>query len=591
MIAYYKYTDGESFTLNGVDYTGFFNITDAKAYTGKTKTSFSDVLSPKYNFISDFYMNKMEFDNQYQSITNITPYFTNTLDILNKNELDKMFSVIDSNNLIVFKSLITNNPQIIDFDEESCYFYGLSSSERDERNDDVMYGKDRVSTIDPFDYSSKWAFLENVLYGDFIVKSDQNFKYLCSTGRDLITINGSFINGDIELEYNTQNLDFGEEVYGIHYDDFENKINIIINDEIKIYEAINYIECEYLLLVDSIKINDVETVTLKWSTMRKFSDTPQPYNNRFFNINTNNVKYMKYGSDIRTSIDKNLLTLYNKKSKGLVEVIDMVSLGIDNLISINIREVDDLIGILHEKNGEINVCFFDPLEIVNSVTHSVLKGLEMGDYDIVFSTYDSNIFYIRGVNRIENRFISNPKHSIGNFKEFNLKYPQKYSFSNTFQKFGDSIIKWNTNNMSSNRFHNILFNEITKNGNNYTILHNSGRLYVMKQSISKYKHYSVPIDIEKNFQELSCGQHSFGLFFNRHLTTILKDILNLYTKSTNSYKFKNNDVVINQLKKIEYDMDNLRVNGNESINITTMQRIFTLIIELQKQLIANLSTD
>jgi hypothetical protein len=56
MISYFKYTNGDAFTLNDVDYSGFFTIVDSVAYTGKVKDSNSELLTPKQNFISNFFL-------------------------------------------------------------------------------------------------------------------------------------------------------------------------------------------------------------------------------------------------------------------------------------------------------------------------------------------------------------------------------------------------------------------------------------------------------------------------------------------------------------------------------------------------------
>jgi len=589
MIKYFKYTNGESFTSNGIDYSGFFNVENGVAYTGKTKDEFSEELTSKNNFSSEFYLKKLEFDNQFDSIQDVTPYSTNAFDILNKNELDKIFDKINTNNLIVFKSLIISDPQIVDFDENDCHFYGLSSTIRDERNNDSMVGKNVVTHIDNFSYSEQWNFLENVKYGAFIVKSDQSFKYLCSTGKDLVTINGSF--DDISLlTYNFQELEFGEEVYGINYDEFENKINVIINDVINTYEGLNYIECGTLILVDSIKIGDVETTYLKWSAKKNFSEAFGKFNDKFFNTNSNNVKFMKYGDNMRTIIDGNILYLQNKKSSTLLGTVNLSEYGIENVTAIDIREVDDFVIILHEKNGIYSISTFDPYFITNTFIDYVINDLDIDDYDIVFSTYDSNIFYIRSIKNIETRFISNPRNTSNNFKKFNLKYPPDYLFKNTYHKFGNTPIKWNTNRINANNFHNILFNEITKSNKNYTLLHNSGRIYALKQPTINNRYSAIDSNIAKNFKNVICGEYSFGMFFNKNLSNILKDVLTLFTKASNSFNFKKDDVLLNNIKTIDYDLNNLRINGNESINTTTMQRIFTLITQIQQKLISNLTT-
>jgi hypothetical protein len=590
MITYFKYTNGESFTSNGIDYSGFFNVDNGIAYTGKAKDQFSEELTSKNNFSSEFYLKKLEFDNQFESIQNITPYFTNAFDVLNKNELDKIFDKINTNNLIVFKSLIISNPEVVDFDENNCHFYGLSSTIRDEINNDLMIGKDVVTHIDNFNYSSEWAFLEKVKYGDFVVKSDQKFKYLCSTGGDLITIDGSFDDTSL-LTYSIQELEIDVEIYGIDYDEFENKINIIINDVIETYEGLNYIECGTLVLVDRIQIGITEKVPFTWDYDKDFSDTKLLFTTDLFTTSIYNTKFMKYGDNIRTIIDGSILYLWNKKSSTLLGTVNLLEYNIENVSAIDIRDVDDFVIILHEKNGVYSIATFDPYSIADTFINYEIRDLDKDDYDITFSTHDSNIFFIKSIKTVETRFISNPINTAGNFKKFNLKYPPDYLFKNTYHKFNNiPTIKWNTNRMNSNNFYNLLFSEITKSDKNYTLLHNSGRLYVLKQPIVSTRYTAIDNSIAKNFKNVTCGDYSFGIFFNKNLLNILKDVLTLFTKASNSFNFKKDDVLLNNIKAIDYDLDNLRINGNESINTTTMQRIFTSITEIQQKLVANLTT-
>ena len=163
-------------------------------------------------------------------------------------------------------------------------------------------------------------------------------------------------------------------------------------------------------------------------------------------------------------------------------------------------------------------------------------------------------------------------------------------FKNTYHKFGNTPIKWNTNRINANNFHNILFNEIIKSNKNYTLLHNSGRIYALKQPTINNRYSAIDSNIAKNFKNVICGEYSFGMFFNKNLSNILKDVLTLFTKASNSFNFKKDDVLLNNIKTIDYDLNNLRINGNESINTTTMQRIFTLITQIQQKLISNLTT-
>jgi hypothetical protein len=259
-------------------------------------------------------------------------------------------------------------------------------------------------------------------------------------------------------------------------------------------------------------------------------------------------------------------------------------------VAIDIRNVDDFVIILHEKNGIYSIFTFDPYSISTTFINYEINDLDTDNYDVAFSTYDSNIFYIRSVKNIETRFISNPRNTANNFKKFNLKYPPDYLFKNTYHKFGNTPTKWNTNRMNANNFYNLLFSEITKGNKNYTILHNSGRIYALKQPIEDNRYTAIDSNITKNFKNVTCGDYSFGIFFNQNLLNILKDVLTLFTKASNSFNFRKDEVLLNNIELINYDFDNLRVNGNESINTTTMQRIFTLIVEIQQKLISNLTT-
>ena len=62
MIDYFKYTNGDSFTLSGAAYTGIFNITDGKAYAGKSYNTNSKLLSANTTFLADCFLDKFEFD-------------------------------------------------------------------------------------------------------------------------------------------------------------------------------------------------------------------------------------------------------------------------------------------------------------------------------------------------------------------------------------------------------------------------------------------------------------------------------------------------------------------------------------------------
>jgi hypothetical protein len=589
MISFFKYTSGEAFTLNGGDYTGFFNVEGGVAYTERKKSITSEQLVPKNTFISDFYLNKMEFDNQFDSIAEVSNVTVNAFDVLNKVEIERLLSIINQNNLIVFKSLIVNNPQIINFTENNSHYYGLSSTIVDMRNDDLMLGKKNISHIDPFRYEIEWSFLEKIKYGALFVKSDQTFKYLCSTGFELYTLKGSFIDEGY-IEYSIQELEMFEEVYGIDYDEFEDKITIIVNGDLKVYDAINYIECDTLILLDSIKLGDVDSEILTWGTQKAYKNLINNWGRKFYNIPEYSTEFIRFGNNYRTSIEGDNLTLRNKYSTDKIVDFNLESLGIDQLLDVNIRVIDDYVAILYKKSEKFYVTFFDPLDIENSLfDQEIFEFNDSDNYRILFSTYDSNVFYLNSTKQSHTRIISNSTYPVGQMRENNLKYVKKETFKNYLQKFGDGVLKWNTESLDSNSFTNYMFDSIAKSDKNYLFLLNSGRIYPIQQNILNSYFSSVFLDLVKTYDgSIRCSDTSFGLFLNRTISYILKDMLILYTKATNSYSIGKNDVFLNKIQEITYDTNNLYMNGNETINVLMLQRILTLLADLQKQLVANL---
>jgi ABC-type transport system substrate-binding protein len=167
---------------------------------------------------------------------------------------------------------------------------------------------------------------------------------------------------------------------------------------------------------------------------------------------------------------------------------------------------------------------------------------------------------------------------------------KKEIFKNYLQKFGDGVLKWNTETTDSNFFTNYMFDSITKSDKNYMFLLNSGRIYPIRQNILNSYLSSVSLDLMKTYDGIRCSDTSFGLFLNRTISYILKDVLTLYTNATNSYSIGKNDVFLNKIQEITYDTNNLYMNGNETINVLMLQRILTLLTDLQKQLVANLTT-
>jgi hypothetical protein len=119
----------------------------------------------------------------------------------------------------------------------------------------------------------------------------------------------------------------------------------------------------------------------------------------------------------------------------------------------------------------------------------------------------------------------------------------------------------------------------------YMLLHNVGRLYVMKQPISNRFMSSIPLNIEKFYSGISCSESSIGLYFNTSISNLIKDTLNLFNQSSGTFSIYEKKTIVKQLNDFILKTDNLYINGNETINVLTLQRIFILLTEIQSKLL------
>lgn len=127
--------------------------------------------------------------------------------------------------------------------------------------------------------------------------------------------------------------------------------------------------------------------------------------------------------------------------------------------------------------------------------------------------------------------------------------------------------------------------ELIKNNRMYLLLHNVGRLYAMRQPLNNRFLNSLPLDIAKFYDGVTCSESSLGLYFNTSISNLVKDTLNLFNQSSGSFSIYERKVISRQLNDFIFQIDDLYINGNETINVITVQRIFLLITEIQTKLL------
>lgn len=553
MIAYFKYDNGNAFLLNGNSYTGFFHIDSGIAYTGKIFDSSSEVLSSKGNFLAEFYLNEYEFDVFAGDNHQAAPFVLNSFDILNKAHLEQAFDQVNENNLLVFKHLVIQNPNLFATNRNNTHFYGLSSTDADIRNDDVPSGKRSYTHIDPFSFDVEWAFLDSIISGDIIVDANDNFLYFCSDGTTQYTISGSFVNFEPIVLLTVQ----PSSTFYIKQDTVDDKIFFVSLTAIQIFDLQNYIRCQTFDLLDEISVTIEEA----------------------------NKDLIKIGKNIRTEVANNTLYLKNKYSTQLYSSITFTELDIESMICLDIREVDDLIVFISKVGVDYFLGYFDPNDFSNTYTKTQIFNVG-DDSDISFSGVDSNVFYIATNAVVQGRLLSNPSTSFGQTNSNTYFYLNDYIYGTTDETWGHIQIKYNSNSLPSNSFNNILFKSIPKDTNQYLLTHNIGRIYASKLDMSNTYLNSVPLNIEKSYTGTNCSESSFGLFFNVTILNLVKDTLRLYGMAAETYSLSAAGVGKNVLSDLSFEIDNLYLNGNESINIVSIQRILSLINFIQNELIS-----
>lgn len=588
MSTYFKYTGGESFTLDGNDYIGAFHILDSVPYTGIVHNTDSLTLESKNTFMSDIYIGTYELDNTYSNITSeINIRYSNTLDVLDKQGIDNILSNIDSNNVSCVTGLIISNPKIFNYSKNNNHFYGIESL--DEDNSRSVPYKNSYSHILPFSSSSNWGFLDNVKVGIFTVDTYENFTYMCADEVGTYVLSGNFVNTrPLRLVSTVLNEPFYDVTYQIHIDTLNSRLVFVKNDFISIYDLDIYRDCGKLILVDKIALAPTSTMVYIWDTMdQSWEDVLLTWNDSHSTTNTNNPEFIKFGKNIRTSLVNNTLYIIDKYSSVIYQTLNLQNYGISQVVDIDIREIDDYVAILHKSEEDYLHLYVMDLTDDSFVAKSKLESIDTSRVaqKVRFSDIDSNIIYTYNDKEYQTRFISNLEYPSGRLEDNNFPYIQDYVWDTVGELWDYIPIKWNYDEEASDSYNNLLASTLTANNKIYMILHNVGRIFVLNQSTSEMLYNNIPMDLVKNFTGVDCSESSIGLYLNNSLSNVLKDVINIFNKNFGKFTLEERNVIVSEIEDINFNTYNLYINGNETVNVITLQRILGLITNIQSKLL------
>ena len=94
----------------------------------------------------------------------------------------------------------------------------------------------------------------------------------------------------------------------------------------------------------------------------------------------------------------------------------------------------------------------------------------------------------------------------------------------------------------------------------------------------------IPIGLEKEFSGVNCSESSAGLFLNDTLHSLINDTIYLYNNSKGYLTLTELNTLETEFYNLEFSINDLNWNINETLSTIILQRILTTISKIQKTL-------
>jgi len=602
MIGYFKYTTNNAFTLSGDNYTGLFNIVDGVAYTGKSKTSSSKVLSSSDTFLSNCFLNRFEFDRTTSPVDRgiIKQPSISPRNIIDQTFVDTNLQLLNLNNLHLYALNLVSNTDILNFANTtkggSSYFLGASSSSTDLRNDDLSLAKDNIFPIqiDPFSGVDKIPdveVLDDTVDSNLFVYDDESYFYFITTSTNSYTFSGSFVHNGGLVKIHDDPFEGNSK---FTYDNNTDVLYSLNGKELNLYDNSFINPCRVFKLVDKISLTFSpldDTVEIGNNLLGYRSATPSD--------GTEFVRRMKP-----------LIQLHDKYSLrhiGTISPNDSSDAN-ETILAFDIRDTDDSILIITTIGDDslyYNVYHVDIDAIETNYTLTNPKRLNRykphynynikNEVRVYFSGSDSNIFTINDKGAISTRFISNPTEVAGIPSIDNLLYLKNMYFDDTRERFNLIQKKFNSNLLKSNYFNNINLLVTKNNSDLFYLMHNIGRMYLFKDMKLQYKNY-IPLNLPNLYENITSCESSLGISLNSELQNIIKDTVSIYL---NASIIPMKEIVdgIPVLRRyvsyegMEVNFRNFEFHENEEVTYDSISRVFNAIYELQVAIINTITSE
>jgi len=611
MIEYFKYAATGSFTLSGAPYTGFVNVRDGVAYTGKSLTQSSQILQSTDTFFANSILHELEFDRTTTPTVEsdiLTRPVISPRSVIDQSFIDTNLGILNQNNLNLYALNITSRNDLLNFKNSAkngnAYFLGLSSGKNDTRNDDTKLAKDNQFPIqiDPFSFIDKIqgvSVLDDTIDSTLFVYNNETYFYFTTTSSSSHTFSGSFVKNSTLVPI-TPDEDTGETLFkgGTRFT-YDNSTDILYSlsagsaeINLNLYDNSFVNPCGKLKLVDKISLRE-----------NIIDETVKIGNNLL------GYRYREDGEENNTIA----ISIRNKYSNKLIATITAEE--DESIVSFDIRDSDDSILILTEPgqvppevsekdtSGE-GVFYLYQLdaEKITNLSSSLnpkyvfrhrptyeFSAVEGDDINIFFSQNDSNVFIINDRGFITTRFISNPEEVSGFADPDNLQYLPDMYFDNTGERFNLIEKKFNSNTLRSNYFNYINY-IVSKNETDlFFLLHNIGRIYLFKESNLLYQNF-VPLDLKNLYEKITSCESSLGSTLNSEIQNIIKDTVNIFLSLSliPAATISAGIPILRDYityKGLDINFRDIEFHENEAVDYNVVSRVINQLFELQQQVL------
>lgn len=586
MINYFKFTEGGSFALDGVDYRGMLHVIGSVAYTGTIHTPQSRPLSSKNTFSSNIIQNKLNYALP-GSFTEGLPFHLSAAkvyprDILNINLLNKLLNILNQNNLLLYSASAKYDTNYFNIlyrvNNNIPFVYSLSSlgvptvnkltksylplsfsTAKDIYRDKLLRAPNPQGSLFICEALSSYTYYNNDAAISGVINSISGVTFSRGISSSLFTHKFNFFNPYEELIYQTN------------------------SDNFSIFSIDKYTGVDNVSIIDRLPISDLN-VSISPSTVT-------------------------YGKNYRTALIRDVrniirLEIYPIRDTLKLKTTNIQEMGLDQVLAITQRFEDDLLVILGTRGSQVILLQYDIEELLNndqknkehvladvdfvsvvtrvdSKRRAFSRVISDFDFSITLSNFDSDIIFIKthntdgSIDNCQMRSLTHPKLSFTNFNASNIVNLEKKDIINKI-------------NINIQDYDGILFDTVRKildikfapYGSNVNSIVVSDS-YIMTDNAPTLK-YLIPPTTSINYDAPYISDSSIGLLLNDILKSILKDVLLIYRYFNQTPR---RDINLPTLLP-EIDIDNLQIYGNESINIATLNRTLDRIFEFQL-LVAN----